>query len=111
MGSSRNTAAQLGSRTTTGFVVRIPPADLCCGRPLYDYGFVDTAELVGIDYLSIERFDAPGHPVHHRLLESDVTIVEGLDLSQVPAGTYQFICLPLRLAGVDGAPARAVLIG
>jgi arylformamidase len=40
-----------------------------------------------------------------------VVIVEGLDLSAVPAGVYQFICLPLRLAGLDGAPARAVLVG
>jgi arylformamidase len=68
-------------------------------------------ELVGIDYLSIERFDSKDHPVHRMLLERQVVIVEGLDLSAVPEGRYELICLPLRLAGLDGAPARVVLIG
>jgi arylformamidase len=68
-------------------------------------------ELVGIDYLSIERFDSKDYPVHRMLLERQVVIVEGLDLSEVPEGGYQFFCLPLRLVGLDGAPARAVLIG
>jgi arylformamidase len=68
-------------------------------------------ELVGIDYLSIERFGSEDHPVHRMLLQREVVIVEGLALSQVPEGRYQFICLPLRLSGLDGAPARAVLIG
>jgi arylformamidase len=47
--------------------------------------------------------------VHRLLLGEGVVIVEGLDLSAVPAGRYGLICLPLRLAGLDGAPARAVL--
>jgi arylformamidase len=67
--------------------------------------------LVGIDYLSIERFGSEDHPVHHLLLERGVVIVEGLNLSGVPAGSYQLWCLPLRLAGLDGAPARVVLVG
>jgi arylformamidase len=67
-------------------------------------------ELVGIDYLSIERFDTTDYPVHRLLLEREVVIVEGLDLSAVPGGAYQLVCLPLRLPGLDGAPARAVLI-
>jgi arylformamidase len=68
-------------------------------------------ELVGIDYLSIERFDSKNHPVHRMLLEREIVIVEGLDLSAVSEGEYQLICLPLRLAGLDGAPARAALVG
>jgi arylformamidase len=68
-------------------------------------------ELIGIDYLSVEPFGSDDFAVHHLLLERGVVIVEGLDLSGVAAGIYQFICLPLRLAGLDGAPARAVLIG
>ncbi len=68
-------------------------------------------ELVGIDYLSVEAFGSHDFPVHHLLLGSGVVIVEGLDLSAVPAGVYQFICMPLRLQGLDGAPARAVLVG
>lgn len=66
--------------------------------------------LVGIDFLTIEPEPAPGHPVHLALLEAGVVIVEGLDLSSVPAGRYQLACLPLRIEGGDGAPARAVLI-
>ena len=67
-------------------------------------------ELVGVDYLSIEQFHSGHHRTHRTLLERSVVIVEGLDLSVPPAGEYEFICLPLRLAGCDGAPARAVLI-
>lgn len=68
-------------------------------------------ELVGIDYLSIEQFHSGHHRTHLTLLEKNTVIVEGLDLGEVPPGEYQLICLPLRLAGLDGAPARAVLVG
>jgi arylformamidase len=67
-------------------------------------------ELVGIDYLSIEQFHSGHHRTHRTLLEHSVVIVEGLDLSAPPPGEYQFICLPLRIEGCDGAPARAVLL-
>jgi arylformamidase len=67
-------------------------------------------ELVGIDYLSIEQFHSGHHRTHRTLLERSVVIVEGLDLSVPAPGQYQFICLPLRIEGCDGAPARAVLI-
>jgi len=63
-------------------------------------------ELVGIDYLSIEQFHSGHHRTHRTLLAKSVVILEGLDLS----GEYQLICLPLRIEGCDGAPARAVLI-
>jgi len=66
--------------------------------------------LVGIDGPSVEPFDAEGAPVHRALLEAGVVIVEGLDLAGIPAGPYRLICLPLRVAGADGAPARAVLL-
>ncbi len=65
--------------------------------------------LVGIDYLSIEAFGAPGHPVHRCLLAAGVVILEGLELSAVPAGRYELLCLPLRVRDGDGAPARALL--
>lgn len=67
-------------------------------------------KLVGIDYLSIEQFHSGHHRTHRTLLGSDVVIVEGLNLRDIEAGEYDFICLPLRLEGLDGAPARAVLI-
>ncbi len=84
-----------------------------------DFAFLDESgarllvergiRLVGIDYLSIEQFKRPGAPVHHLLLERGVIIVEGLDLSLVPPGIYDMYCLPLDIAGADGAPARVVL--
>ena len=67
--------------------------------------------LVGIDYLSIEQFHSGHHRTHKALLGRGIAIVEGLDLSVPPAGTYQLTCLPVLLAGIDGAPARAVLFG
>lgn len=67
--------------------------------------------LVGIDYLSIEQFHSGHHRTHKTLLGAGVVIVEGLDLSAVPAGEYELCCLPQLLPGLDGAPARAVLIG
>ena len=68
-------------------------------------------KLVGIDYLSIEQFHSGHHMTHRTLLERGIVIVEGLDLSAPPPGHYDLRVLPLRLAGLDGAPARAVLVG
>lgn len=67
--------------------------------------------LVGFDYLSVEKFGAAEHETHRALLSRGVVILEGLDLREVCAGTYELLCLPLKLgAGSgDGAPARAVL--
>ena len=67
--------------------------------------------LIGIDYLSIEKFGEADHEVHLALLSKGVIILEGLNLSDVPAGKYELICLPLRVRSNlgDGAPARAVL--
>jgi arylformamidase len=66
--------------------------------------------LVGVDYLSVERFGADPPETHRRLLEADVVILEGLDLREAPPGSYWLACLPWKLRGADGAPARAVLI-
>jgi arylformamidase len=68
-------------------------------------------KLVGTDYLSIEKFHSGHHRTHVTLLSRNVIIVEGLNLSDVPDGEYELICLPLKIdAGAgDGAPARVVL--
>lgn len=68
-------------------------------------------KLVGNDYLSIEKFHSGHHRTHLTLLSNNVVIVEGLNLNGVPAGDYELICLPLKIAegAGDGAPARAVL--
>lgn len=67
-------------------------------------------KLVGVDYYSVEQFRSGHHRTHRILLEHGIVIVEGLDLSAISPGDYEFVCLPLRLADLDGSPARAVLI-
>lgn len=63
---------------------------------------------VGIDYLSIARYD-DGETVHRILLEKGITVIEGLNLSNVEPGRYEMVCLPLKIQGADGAPARVLL--
>jgi len=67
-------------------------------------------KLVGIDYLSVAPF-RQGEATHKILLQAGVVVLEGLHLSEVSQGRYTLYCLPLKLAGSDGAPARAILIG
>ena len=66
-------------------------------------------QLVGVDYLSVAPY-TDSTPTHRILLQAGVVVVEGLDLSAVPRGFYVLYCLPLKLQGSDGAPARAILI-
>ena len=72
---------------------------------LLDHGI----RLVGIDGPSIEAYDASDDPVHRTLLAAGVIIVENLALAGVAIGAYELTCLPLPIAGCDGAPARVVL--
>jgi arylformamidase len=86
----------------------------------YDAGFapfsVDAAEalvklgvkLVGLDYLSAAAADEQV-PVHRAFLDHGVILLEGVELSEVPPGRYELFCPPVKLAGSDGAPCRAVL--
>jgi len=67
-------------------------------------------KVVGIDYLSIEEYGSDEYPVHKILLSHGVLVIEGLNLLGVKEGKYEFIALPLRIKGCDGAPARVVLI-
>jgi arylformamidase len=66
-------------------------------------------EVIGVDYLSVAPFTDP-EPTHKTLLEAGVLIIEGLDLSRVEPGEYTLYCLPLKIGGVDGAPARVLLM-
>ena len=89
----------------------------------FDKGFIaivaDGAEylvargvrFVGVDYLSVEPYGSQEHPVHHTLLRANVAIVEGLNLTDVSAGDYELMALPVKLRGADGAPARVILRG
>jgi len=65
--------------------------------------------MVGIDYLSIGAWESDGAETHRILLRAGIWILEGLNLENVPPAIYDLICLPLRIAGADGAPARAVI--
>ncbi len=91
------------------------------GRQDFETAFVGVSEdgaawlvehglkLVGIDYLSVAPYKK-SVPTHRKLLEAGMIILEGVDLSAVEAGLYELYCLPLKLVGSDGAPARAILI-
>lgn len=102
---TRNSAFWTGDFTE--FRTDFTYLDLGAAQTLVQQG----VKLVGIDYLSIEKFNSKDHEVHRTLLSREVIILEGLNLAGVPAGKYELICLPLRLRSHlgDGAPARAVL--
>lgn len=68
------------------------------------------ANLIGIDYLSVDRFGDEEYPAHRTLLGGNVIILEGLNLSSVKAGKYTLIALPLKIVGGDGSPVRAILL-
>ena len=90
-----------------GFRSDYTSLDAGAARKLVELG----VKLVGIDYLSIEKFGSETFETHHALLSQGLVIIEGLDLRQISAGSYELICLPLRIAAGsgDGAPARVVL--
>jgi len=84
----------------------------------YEYDFLKASgaeylkdcgvKAVGIDALGIER-NVPGHPTHNILLKAGIYIIEGLALAEIETGRYNFICIPLKILGVEGLPARAFL--
>ena len=65
--------------------------------------------LVGVDYLSVGGFHAEGADTHQALLTAGIWIIEGLNLARVRPGRVQLVCLPLKIAGADGAPSRALV--
>jgi arylformamidase len=66
--------------------------------------------LIGLDVPSVDQVDSKTLSIHHALDAAGITILENLDLRQVPPGVYELIALPLRLVGADGSPVRAVLL-
>ena len=66
-------------------------------------------ECIGIDYLTIEPADSTDGSVHKTILGAGIPVIETLDLRRVPSGDYELYCLPLRLGGLDGSPARVLL--
>jgi arylformamidase len=66
--------------------------------------------LVGIDYLSVDKYGDDSLPIHRTLLENDILILEGIDLSAAACGRYSLICLPLSITEAEASPVRAVLV-
>lgn len=66
-------------------------------------------KLVGVDYLSVEKYGNKAHETHHTLLENGIIVVEGLSLADVTPGDYELIALPLKIKNGDGSPARVIL--
>jgi arylformamidase len=64
---------------------------------------------VGVDYLSIGGYERDGVQTHQIMLGAGIWVIEGLNLSEVKPGYYNLICLPLKIAGADGAPCRVVI--
>jgi len=83
-----------------------PPID---GAALSEAAARSLIEL-GVRLVGIDALSAGSPAVHHILLQAGVVILEGLDLSAAPSGPATLLCLPLKLAGCDGAPSRAVLV-
>jgi arylformamidase len=66
-------------------------------------------KLLGVDLPSMDELDSKSLQNHHALAQAGIAIVESLDLSEVATGIYNIAALPLKIAGADGAPVRAVL--
>ena len=66
-------------------------------------------KLLGVDLPSMDELDSKSLQNHHALARAGVVIIESLDLTDVGPGIYNFAALPLKFAGADGAPMRAVL--
>jgi arylformamidase len=106
-------AAGLASRRCRRLLLRTPPETAGHGALTEDgaQALVQAGvRLLGVGGPSVDAASAAGLPVHDVLLGAGVIIVENLNLSAVPPGEYELICLPLPIRGGDGAPARAVLV-
>ena len=68
------------------------------------------ASLVGIDYISIEKFGVDKFHSHLEVLGKDIIVLEAIDLGNISEGAYTLMCLPLKLSGADASPVRAILI-
>ena len=112
--------AAAGLREDIRVLLKTPNSALWNGESFHeDYTYLTEAgarylvdqgvKVIGVDYLSVEQFKKPGAPAHRALLSQGVVIIEGLNLSEVEPGMYEMYCLPLRVVGGDGAPARVIL--
>ena len=75
-----------------------------------DYCVRKGVGLVGLDYISIEKYGDPDFPAHRTLMKNEILVLEGIHLKHVPPGRYTLVCLPLRIKGCEASPVRAILI-
>jgi arylformamidase len=66
--------------------------------------------LVGIDYITIEKFGKESFDAHRILMKAGILVLESINLVDVPFGTYKLLCFPLKLKGAEASPVRAVLM-
>lgn len=101
--TANSTSGRIISGTFTEDYVYISPeaAEFCVKQKV---------ALVGIDYITVDKYGNEEFPTHHILLENEILILEGINLKDVPPGKYDLFCPPLKLKGAEGAPARAVLL-
>lgn len=96
--------SEIWNQNTLEFYTDFTALDVDAASWLADRNF----DLVGIDYLSIQKYK--GNPLTHTILfEASIVVLEGLNLYNVSPGTYELICLPLKIEGAEGSPVRAVL--
>ncbi|MBV9761015.1 MAG: cyclase family protein [Acidobacteriaceae bacterium] len=88
-----------------GFYTDFTALDSSAATFLNDAGIL----LVGVDYLSVGLYEGDGPETHRILLGAGIWIIEGLNLASIAPGEYDMVCLPLRIQGCDGAPARVAL--
>lgn len=75
-----------------------------------DYLTEREIKAVGLDYLSIEKFNSKENKVHKKLLSNNIPIIEGVNLEHVKPGAYTLVCLPLKIKNGEAAPARCILL-
>lgn len=99
--NSRQTRCRAGTFSEDYVYVSAEAADFCVALGV---------GLVGIDYVSVDRFGDETYPSHRKILGNDCLILEGIDLEKVTPGTYTLVCLPLKIPGAEASPVRAILI-
>lgn len=101
----RTRNSQLWEKNETEFTTNFTAITTDGASYLVDHNI----KLIGVDYLSVARYENP-EPTHKILLRAGIIIIEGLNLFHVPEGNYDLVCLPLKIPGSDGSPARVVLL-
>ncbi|MBN2290159.1 MAG: cyclase family protein [Candidatus Glassbacteria bacterium] len=82
---------------------------VCLSLEAAEYCIAKKAPLIGLDYFSIDRYGDFSYPVHRRIAQNNILILENIDLKETPAGEYLLFCFPLKIAGSEASPVRAVL--